>query len=500
MTNKSPVKNISRNEFPVFDDVETPKGAVNNILRSVNYKKGGVTGLVSSLNTQYLVKLKKEAQSNSRASLEAKNSFSDEKRPSVRIKQRSVPLFLRNSWEKHDYMHKVIPGRNSDSPENFTTVEMARQGYSPPKKVKVKNPVIINDTTTVVAINSNDWIVQPKFMENKGSMCMCEFWNERDKQKIAQKYQAKIVNITRKSAGKLSNSYLGVLRPEQLEVTKNILKMLKEHKHGMDVKYTDFIRAKEQNARKPFKLQKSNSVANIPTTQVQLEKKNPLFLKSNTTVDLPKVEEEAAAKVDEKEVEKEEEKVQEIPSRVQMNRISLMPNNMEALIAALNYVPPDQNEVIKVENENNQPKIESGEETNKTQKKQVVIKEIKENIKNPQRSESIKNFVYKKNLEAFKRSKSNGSFRIKLLSQKSQADESKTMTERKNASSEPNAENENSTFLNQSMTQIGEIQSSCKQTLDDRKVLDSTIIKARCLIKRKLSYIEKKSVLKNDNF
>ncbi len=485
MTKHLSVANISQNDFPIFDPVESPKGAVNNILRSVNFKKGGIVGLVSSLQTQYLTKLKKDLENNLLPVFETKNNSSAVKKPAPMVRKRSVPLLLRNSWEKHDYMNKVLPVRNNDSPQNFTTVEMARQGYSPPRKTRQPISMIENDTTPVVGINSNDWIVQPRFMETKGSMCVCEFWNERDKQKIAKTYENKIVNITRKSAGKLSQSYIGLLRPEKLELTQHILKMLKEHKHGMDVGFTDLVRAKEQKNIKVVKLQKSNSVASIPQVQV---KKEQLFAKSQTAVNLAKLEEEEEEgnnnkKKNEKQQEQEEiiegDKSPDLSARVRMNRIGLF-NQNENLDDVKEESLEGFGDISKIQKTANENNLEITKEAAQNEDESVIkvqnqletteVKPLPLPKLKPKRSESVYSFLYKKNLETFKKSKTNGSFRIKLLPKESLSSARKL----ENAETEraPNMSPEETEFFNQSRVQISEIQSRCKQSLDIRKELD----------------------------
>jgi len=472
MTKHLSVGNISQNDFPVFDPVESPKGAVNNILRSVSYKKGGIIGLVSSLQTQYLTKLKKDIQNNLLPTFETKKKPSDVKKSAPIVRKSSVPLFLKNSWEKHEFMNKVIPVRNNDSPQNFTTVEMARQGYSPPKKTRQKISMIENDTTTVVAINSSDWIVQPRFMETKGSMCVCEFWNERDKQKIAKKHETKIVNVTRKSAGRLSQSYIGLLRPEKMELTQHILKMLKEHKHGMDVGFTDLIRAKEQKNNKVFKIQKSNSVANI--SQV---KKDQLLAKSQSTVNLPKVQEEAVAANMEETITGEGEKSPELSPRVQMNRIALLNKKNENMDDVKEESLEGFGDISKIQKTTNENNLE----TTKVQNEDESIIKVQNQLETtdmlplpkqkPKRSESLHSFLYKKNLETFKKSKTNGSFRIKLLSSSKESSLSARRFDPPETEKAPPNLEEN-TFLNQSRIQVGAIQSRCKQSLDNRKELD----------------------------
>jgi len=261
-------KNLSSENIPTFGDLSEKEDTAR--LRAVSYNRKGVTGILSSIKTRYLAKVQKEIQQNPIVPLKINKNIllskSVSQRPHKNQNKKSL-LRMDSVLEKHNFMQKVISYREKEeikNSEKFLILNLTigeRNGS--PIKVKRKRSISRDDTATVIAFNSNNLVIQPKYMENKGSMCSCELWNEKDRQRVAKKYESKIVDATRLPIGEMGKAYIGIYKPQKFETERVTRKMLIEHKNGMDVAYTDQLRAEVRAQMSTKKLKKSNSTSSI---------------------------------------------------------------------------------------------------------------------------------------------------------------------------------------------------------------------------------------------
>ena len=261
-------KNSIAEEIHIFGESYAKEDSA--FLRAVSYNRKGVSGILSSIKTRYLAKVQKEIQENPIVPHQYNKIIQIPKsthNPKLIKNTHKTILRMNSVWEKHNYMQKVFSLREqefSKNSDNFLNLNLTKgeQNHSP-IKIKRKKSISRDDTTTVVAFNANDLVVQPKYMENRGSMCLCELWNEKDRQRVAKKYENKIIDAIRLPVGEMGKAYIGIYKPQKIATERVTVQMLTENKNGMDVAYTDRIRAEARTQRTKKKIKKSNSTSNI---------------------------------------------------------------------------------------------------------------------------------------------------------------------------------------------------------------------------------------------
>lgn len=93
---------------------------------------------------------------------------------------------------------------------------------------------------TFMSFSSNNFVIQPKFMENRGSMCIAELWANKSKKTVVDQEKQITKNMsTMLDIPRENREYSSLFRPDQLRMQKEITQRAKEQHLKMNVNPTN---------------------------------------------------------------------------------------------------------------------------------------------------------------------------------------------------------------------------------------------------------------------
>lgn len=96
---------------------------------------------------------------------------------------------------------------------------------------------------TCASFNSKNFLIQPKFMENRGSMCITELWANKSKKSLIVKEKQTVQEMQHRiDISQEDREYSSIYRPGQLKVQKETIQRLKDQRQNMQVHPGNFNR------------------------------------------------------------------------------------------------------------------------------------------------------------------------------------------------------------------------------------------------------------------
>ena len=208
-----------------------------NLLRVVSSVRVGATGVFSSIKTRYLAKIRKEMADNPITSTRKIQMNSSRASMDISSTKRDLsPKYAHSTiMEKYAIMNNALPNAEDKETENLGEHLNIDLMKDKPKPNLRRVPPDRDTSAIVVCLSANNFVVQPKYMETRGSMCMCELWNHKDKQRIAKHSQDRVIDATKLPLVESSRDYIGVFRPNRIMIEQMSFRKQKENKLNMRV-------------------------------------------------------------------------------------------------------------------------------------------------------------------------------------------------------------------------------------------------------------------------
>ena len=238
-------KNVLRSRSSGFVDpfINFTNRDEESLLRVMPSARREAPTALISVKTRYIEKRKNRSPESIVESLMAKRRNKTDQSQFVLtlpvIKAGGASDTINTTLKRHILGTKSISARDKsklDGSDEYMQVDLLTTDTTIQTKPKKKKIPIEKDTTaTIVAFNPRNVIIHPKFMQKRGSMCICELWHGKDKQKVANKYPEKIIDGNRVPRAEMSKDNTGIFRPDKLEMEIKTLRRIHDNKLNMDV-------------------------------------------------------------------------------------------------------------------------------------------------------------------------------------------------------------------------------------------------------------------------
>jgi len=186
----------------------------DNIVNHINHSEKMLS--IPEIRTRYLIRRKKEAEENP---LKPKNnsrysSVSPDKGSSKNRGRSSVdlPRTTLNETDRSSPGKKMI---ETDVKKINTNVNFFENNADKPfQKKKVPTE---DHTLQIIAMNSARILIQPRYMQYHGTMCVSEFWHEKDKIKLLHDKKDQVIDANNLPMTRINKDFISVYRPYKME-------------------------------------------------------------------------------------------------------------------------------------------------------------------------------------------------------------------------------------------------------------------------------------------
>jgi hypothetical protein len=226
------IKNISENLSKVLAESQLIKGKNGGVLENedterIFYRDSNLVAknLMPEVRVKYL---KKESKRTAVPILLLQKSQSRyiKRGPSEEMSPRKAGLSKLTRAASNVNLPSVTD-RDKDPHKLDTQVDFFEKKFLPPVK---KEKACDMQNMTLVVTNSRKLVVQPKFFEENGTMCVSELWSDKERARIGHQKKDQILDVNQLPVLPDDKLYLSIYRPSKMEKESREKKQLiKKH-------------------------------------------------------------------------------------------------------------------------------------------------------------------------------------------------------------------------------------------------------------------------------